>query len=67
MDAVVINFPVESNKLMLGHFTDLFLAIEAYSDPTITAKLQMPDIVTFYEDHILPRKEKKEFKWAGNI
>lgn len=40
MDAVVINFPVENNKLMLGHFTDLFLAIEAYSDPTITAKLQ---------------------------
>lgn len=71
----MVNFGVEANRLLLGHLTDLFLAVEGYSENAIATKLQsnvyedslVPDVVTFYEDHILPRKEKKEFKWAGNI
>lgn len=42
----MINFLVEDNKLILGHFTDIFLAIEGYADPAIVAKLQSNCLLT---------------------
>lgn len=34
------NFLQEDNKLLLGHLTDLFLAVEGYTDSAIVSKLQ---------------------------